>query len=365
MQVNRASTGPRTVLSVFPALLMLVSAAPLPPQAAARDRRLDAVLARFDTDAHPDLKGVVVLRDGKIAAERYYNGEAADTLHDIRSAGKSITALLVGIAIDRRRIGSVGDSVARYWPEARGSAIGAVHLRDVLTMRSGLAAFDEDPASPGNEDRMDEAADPLAFVLSVPRGDPPGTRYRYNSVTAYTAGIVAAKATGGTLADFARTALFAPLGIRHWEWASDRAGYTKGQGNLSLTVRGMAIIGEMVREGGQFRGRRIVSARWVRDALAPKVSIANSDPYADGYGYFWYAKTLTIGGKPIAVSFASGNGGNKIYIVPSRGLVVAITSSAYGHGYGQRRSQAILTTLLAADGEDRARRDATSSRRGN
>jgi CubicO group peptidase (beta-lactamase class C family) len=329
--------------------LMLLSAAPVPSQGGPPGNPLEAVLSRFDEDEHPDLKGVVVLHEGKIVAERYYNGESADTLHDIRSAGKSITALLLGIAIDRKRIASVDDPVARYWPEARGSAIGAVPLRDVLTMRSGLAAFDEDPASPGNEDKMDEAPAAPAFVLSVPHADPPGTRYRYNSVTAYTAGLVVAKATGRTLADFARTELFAPLGITRWKWASDSAGNTKGQGNLSLTTRALAAIGEMVRQGGRYHGRRVVSARWIRDALTAKVAISDSDPYADGYGYFWYAKTQTISGKPVPVSFASGNGGNKIYVVPSRHLVVAVTSSAYGHGYGQRRSEAILRALLAAD----------------
>jgi len=328
--------------------LVLLGPAIAAPAAARTDPALARVLPRFDTDEHPDLRGVVVLRDGRIVAERYYNGEVPDSLHDIRSAGKSITSLLVGIAIDQGKIRSVDDPVARYWLEAKGSAIGDVALKDMLTMRSGLAAFDEDPASPGNEDRMDEAADPIAFVLSVPRADPPGMRYRYNSATAYTAGVVVAKATGRTLADFARATLFAPLGITRWQWASDVAGYTKGQGNLSLTTRSLATIGEMVREGGRYRGRRIVSAAWLRDALAPKVGIADSDPFADGYGYFWYSKVQQVDGRQVAVSFASGNGGNKIYIVPDRHLVVAITSSAYGHGYGQRRSEAILKAVLIA-----------------
>ncbi|WP_298689261.1 serine hydrolase domain-containing protein [uncultured Sphingomonas sp.] len=314
------------------------------------DPALNAVLAGYDHDAHPDLRGVVVLRDGRIVAERYYNGERADTLHDIRSAGKSVTALLAGIAIDRGKLRSVTDRVVDYWQEARGSAIGEVAITDVLTMRSGLAAFDEDPASPGNEDRLDAAPDPLAFLLAVPRADPPGTRYRYNSATAYTAGIVVAKATAEQMADFARVSLFAPLGIRNWRWASDAAGITKGQGNLSLTAREFARIGEMVRGGGKYHGRRIVSAAWIHDALTPKVTISGSDPYADGYGYFWYSKVQQVDGQPVPVSFASGNGGNKIYVVSSHHLVVAITSSAYGHGYGQRRSEDILKAILAADG---------------
>ncbi len=307
------------------------------------------MLASFEQDQHPDLRGVVVLRHGRVIAERYYNGETEKTLHDVRSAGKSVTALLIGLAIDRGKIHGVTDSVATYWPETKGSAIGDVAIRDVLTMRSGLAAFDEDPLSPGNEDKLDAAPDPLAFLRSVPRADPPGSRYRYNSVTAYTAGVVVAKATGQSMADFARASLFQPLGIRRWKWASDAADYTKGQGNLSLTTRDFAAIGEMVRGEGLYRGRRVVSAGWIRDALMPKVSIADSDPYADGYGYFWYSKVQHINGTPVPVSFASGNGGNKIYVVPSRHMVVAITSSAYGRGYGQRRSETILQAILTTE----------------
>lgn len=319
------------------------------PSEARTDPKLQAVLILRDHDEHPDLKGVVVLRDGRVVAERYYNGETADSLHDIRSVGKSITSLLFGIAMDRGAIRSVTDPVAAYWPEAKRSAIGSVPLNDILTMRSGLAAYDDDPASPGNEEKMDAAPDPLSFVLAVPAADPPGSVYRYNSVTAYIAGVVTAKATKQTMATFARSALFAPLGITKWEWASDTAGYTKGQGNLSITARGLATIGELVRNDGRYHGRQLVSAAWLRMALAPKVNISSSDSYADGYGYFWYSKAQSIGGQWIPVSFASGNGGNKIYVIPSRHLVVAITSSAYGHGYGQRRSEGILKDILSAD----------------
>ncbi len=319
------------------------------PLEARTDRTLQAILAGYDHDEHPDLKGVVVLRDGKIVAERYYNGDAVNSLHDIRSAGKSITSLLFGIAMDRGAIKDVNDRVAAYWPEANGSAIGSVPLNDVLTMRSGLAAYDDDPASPGNEDKMDAAPYPVSFVLAVPSADRPGSVYRYNSVTAYTAGVIIAKATNQRMADFARAALFAPLGITRWEWTSDAAGYTKGQGNVSITTRGLATIGELVRNDGRHHGRQIVSAAWIDAALAPKVNISGSDPYADGYGYFWYSKVQSVGGQRVLVSFASGNGGNKIYIVPSRHLVVAVTSSAYGHGYGQRRSENILRAVLSVD----------------
>jgi CubicO group peptidase (beta-lactamase class C family) len=308
-----------------------------------------SVLVQWDQDPHPDLRGVVVLRNGRLVAQRYYNGADPAELHDVRSAGKSVTALLLGIAIDRRAIRSVDDPVERYWPAARDSAVGPVALRDLLTMRSGLAANDDDPASPGNEDRLDEAPDPLKLLLTVPRAESAGARYNYNSLTAYAAGVVVAEATRTRMDRFAERHLFAPLGIEQWRWDSDASGVTKGQGNLRLSTRSLAAIGEMVRNGGRAEGRQVISAHWIAEMLKPRVGIADADPFADGYGYFWYSKTYQIAGHDIRISFGSGNGGNKVYVVPACRLTVAITSAAYGRGYGQRRSEAILKAILAAE----------------
>ncbi|MBB5368822.1 MULTISPECIES: serine hydrolase [unclassified Janthinobacterium] len=309
---------------------------------------LSTVLQTYENDLHGDLSAVVVLRDGALVAEHYYNGETADTLHDIRSAGKSITALLVGAAVARGQLQTSG-TVGQYWPEVAGSPAGKVALDDVLTMRSGLAAFDEDANSPGNEDKLDEAADPTKFVRGVPSNVTPGSVYRYNSLTAYIAGRVVESASGADLETFAAKNLFTPLGIARWSWGRDSAGHPKGQGNLSLRARDTAKIGQMVLDEGRFEGRRVIEASWIKAALAPRVATGEADRYADHYGYFWYAKTQEIAGEKIPVFFASGNGGNKIYVIPTRRMVVSIASSAYGKGYGQRRSEDILKALLQAE----------------
>lgn len=326
---------------------LLLAAATVAGQALAQQAPLASVLAGWDHDQHPDLRSVLVMRDGAVVAERYYNGETADTLHDVRSAGKSITALLAGAAVDRGKIGGAGEMIDRYWLAAKGTALAGVTLDNVLTMRSGLAAFDEDPDSPGNEDKMDEATDPIAFTLATPRATAPGQQYRYNSMTAYVAGVTVEKASGADLEQFARGALFGPLGIERWQWGRDSAGHPKGQGNLSLRTRDLATIGQMVLDKGVYQGRRVISAAWIAAMLAPRVEIAAADPYADHYGYFWYAKTYLIEGRRLPVFFASGNGGNKIYVVPVLRSVIVVTSSAYGKGYGQRRSEDILKAVLA------------------
>ncbi|MBC7977187.1 MAG: serine hydrolase, partial [Myxococcales bacterium] len=192
------------------------------------------------------------------------------------------------------------------------------------------------------------APDPAAFAMAVPAATRPGEHYLYNSLTAYLVGLAVERTSGQHLDELAAQALFGPLGITRWAWQRDLAGHTKGQGNLSLTPRDLAQLGELVLGNGLYRGRRVISERWIRDSLAIHVRTSDVDPYADGYGYFWYARTHNVHGRDIAVWFASGNGGNKIYVVPALQLVVAITSRAYGRSHGQRRSQAILLAVLEA-----------------
>ncbi|ASG20481.1 serine hydrolase domain-containing protein [Nitrospirillum viridazoti] len=315
--------------------------------------RLTALLDSRRDDPHPDLKGVVVLRHGRGIAEAYYNGDDATTLHDIRSATKSLTSLLMGIAIDRGRVAGVDAPIARYLPSPLPSGWEAITIRDLLTMRSGLAADDTDPASPGNEDTLDEAGektgDWAGAALAVPVREPPGRTYQYCSLNAFLVGLIVECATGQSLDRLAQEALFGPLGIAAHSWRQLPGRHGTGQGNLSITARDAATIGQMVLNQGTHNGRRVISQRWLSDSLARIHPIAASDPYADFYGYMWYAKDEPLGdGRIVPVHFASGNGGNKIYVVPSLDLVVAVTSSAYGKGYGQRRSQDILLSILKA-----------------
>lgn len=313
---------------------------------------LTSLIAELRADERRDLNGVFVAIDGAPVLEEYFNGETAETLHDMRSAGKSITSLAVGIAIDRGLIRGVDVPLTTLLPDPPAPDKAAIKLVDVLTMRSGLDADDDRPESPGNEDRMDDAPDWLTFALRVPMKDAPGTTYLYSSLNAFLAGAVVERASGGPLDVFATKHLFEPLGITKTEWRRGPNNRTAGQGNLRLRLRDMARIGEMVLNGGKAGSgrdaRQIVSRAWIERSLTAIVPIGASDPYADAYGYMWYSKRHTIAGRAIDVHFASGNGGNKIYVIPSHRMVIAITSSAYGRGYGQRRSQDILLRILAA-----------------
>ena len=311
-----------------------------------RPSACDSLFTEMRSDTLHDLKGVLVERHGRVLAEAYFNGDDSTTLHDIRSATKSITSTLVGIAIDRGIIRGPDQSIAELLPLDR-TRYGGIALRDLLTMRSGLDSDDGDSASIGNENKLDQSGDWLGFAGHVPAKWPPGPRYVYSSLNAYLAGAAVERAAGVPLSVFAETTLFRPLGIRHYQWRRGPRGEGVGQGNLSISLRDMARLGDLYLNGGVSNGHRIVSAEYVAHALASLVPISDRDPYADAYGYMWYTKSYAVNGDTVVIHFASGNGGNKIYIVPRDSLTIAITSSAYNTRYGQRRSEHIVKAILA------------------
>jgi CubicO group peptidase (beta-lactamase class C family) len=312
---------------------------------------IDSLVRDLRRDTTQTIKGLVVARHGRVVAESYFNGDGPDTLHDIRSATKSITALLMGIAVDRGAIRSVDTPLDSVVPALAGSPAGATPIRDYLTMRSGLDDDDQDSLSTGNENRLDASADWLAFASHVPRKWPAGDRYVYSSLNAYLTGAAVEAATHVPLSDFAGRNLFQPLGIGAFVWRRGPRGEGVGEGNLRLTARNLVAIGELVLHGGAYHGARVVSERWVATMVSAIVPTGGAiDPYADAYGYMWYSKRYLIGADTVDLHFASGNGGNKIYVVPRYDMVIAITSSAYNTRYGQRRSEQILLRVLRALG---------------
>ena len=299
-------------------------------------------------EPHHDLKGIAIVRNGRLVSEHYFNGDSADTLHDIRSATKSITSLLMGITIQKGLLHSVNDPIALYLAGLPRDGKEKITIKDLLNMRSGLDANDEDPSSPGNEDNLDKSSDWIRTIYAVPMKGDPGSTYNYCSINAFLTGAIIENVSHLPLDEFARANLFEPLGIQDYRWRHVPINRITGQGNLSITTRDMAAVGELMLNDGIVNGRPLVSREWIAQSLASQVAISDSDPYADFYGYMWYTKTEPIGGHSIEVHFASGNGGNKIYIVPSLHMVIAITSSAYNTNYGQRRSQDILWRVLDA-----------------
>jgi CubicO group peptidase (beta-lactamase class C family) len=294
--------------------------------------RLNAVLAALPADH--GLRSFLVIRHGQLVSETYWNGADADTLQDLRSATKSITSLLVGIAI--------GDAKA---PISRSLEVPAdkqaITLGDLLTMRSGLDCDDRVPSSPGQEDRMYASKDWVDFVLRLEVKHEPGTVAHYCTGGVVLLGRVIERATNRRIDEFSRATLFEPLGIEHARWATfDDGRGTDTGGHLRLRPRDLARIGQLVLNRGEWRGQQLVPAAWIAETTREQTRL---DVQQSAYGALWWLEEVPVGEAKVPLVYANGNGGQLLFIVPSLDLVVVST----GGNYNDRR-QAIGFQLFSA-----------------
>jgi CubicO group peptidase (beta-lactamase class C family) len=301
----------------------------------------------------PDFRGLIVIKDNKLVVEEYFNTYWRETIHDIRSSGKAVTAILLGIAIDKGFVKSTEQSIYDFFPKGRFAEPAAdahrdIRIKHLLLMSSGLAADDGNPNSPGNTANWLTKDNWVNFAIQLPMIFKPGEKYVYNDVCPMLIGAIIEEASGKTLADFAEENLFKPLNIREAYWYTAPNGRTGPMGNLYLSALDFAKIGLLVLNKGQWNGKRVVNKTWIDSIFANRTDISAVDPFFSTYGHFWFGGTKNINKKNYDYICASGNGGNLLFVVPSENLVVSLTSSAYGQGYGHPRSIKIFELVLGA-----------------
>jgi CubicO group peptidase (beta-lactamase class C family) len=301
---------------------------------------------RLATLSDPNIHSVLVARGGRLVFERYFSGADevpgriygrrvehvtfdADTLHDMKSASKSVASLALGIAIDRGLIRSINEPIFSFFPELsdlRSPEKDHIQLVHALTMSMGLA-WEEATPSTGDENndeaRMNRAADSCRYVLGLPVTAPAGQEFFYNTGALALMSALIRKATGRPLDEFARENLFEPLGITPVEW-DRRKGDTDAGGGLRLRPRDMAKIGQLVLAGGRWNNRQVVSKSWIETSTTPKIK--NTD---GSYGYLWWLGRSLLNGREVHWVGALGRGGQSIRIVPELDLVVAVTAGYY------------------------------------
>jgi CubicO group peptidase (beta-lactamase class C family) len=308
------------------------------------------------------VSGVLIARHGKLIYERYFGGNTAASLLNTRSATKTVTSMLIGIAIDQGLLPGVDAPVLPFFhdmepaknPDPRKQKI---TVEDLLTMSSALDCDDAVDASPGNEDRMHEAKDWFRFTLDLPIAAAPASRttagsaygrtFRYCTAGVVLLGGVLERAAGTTVAEFARRNLFAPLGIAKAEWQFSPVGQAMTGGGLGLRGRDLLALGQLYAAGGVWQGRRLVSERWVRLSTAPHVRV--EDQPDTEYGYLWWLHPFKSGGKTYAAYSMAGNGGNKVAVFPDLDLVVVVANTNYNaRGMHQQTERMLADYILAA-----------------
>jgi len=301
---------------------------------------------------------VVVARHGKLVYEGYFDGDAT-TLRDTRSATKSITDVLIGIAIGEKKLSGVDARVVALLPErARkmqnpDARKAKITVEDFLTMSSPLECDDWNDASRGNEERMYPIEDWAQFILDLPvRGrmhvgekiEAPkyGRNFSYCTGGVFVLSEVLQKATGVRTDRYAQERLFGPLGITDAQWVYSPMNIPQTGGGLRLTSRDLLKIAELYRTGGTWHGTRVVDESWVKASTQPHAQIDDTTEY----GYLWWLKTFKSGDKGHPAYFMSGNGGNKVAVFPALDLTVVITSTNYATRGMHEQTEKLLTDYI-------------------
>jgi CubicO group peptidase (beta-lactamase class C family) len=267
--------------------------------------------------AYPDVTGVVVVRGGAIAFERYYGSEyGRDDPVKIRSITKSVTGTLIGMAIDDgllRLDSTLGNVIPDLIPADADPLTPAITVENLLTMTSGWA-WDIHADYP----TLIAADDYTRLTLSLPVAYEPGTVYAYNTGGSHLLSVIIEAVTGDRTVRFADKRLFGPLGIDRPRWERSPEGPVCGGFGLELTPRDLARFGMLALRGGEWDGERLVSADWVTAATSYQSS-GDSTGYA-GYGYQWWV----IPESPYGAYFGLGFGSNYLYNAPTLDLIVVI-----------------------------------------
>ena len=327
--------------------------------AMAEERRpLDiAISEAFEAGELRGLHAALVILKNETLGEVYFDGKdeqwgrrlgvvhhGPHTLHDIRSITKSVTSLLYGIALAEGKVPAPEERLLGWFP--RYADLAGDPLRDGITVGDALAMqmgteWNEDLpyTDPRNSEiAMEDSADRYRFALDRKMVSAPGKQWSYNGGAAVLIGKLIEDGTGMPLDRYAHDKLFRPLGITNWYWSRGADNVPSAASGLRMTARDLRKIGQLVLNGGQFQGRRIVSHDWLDRMFKPR-----SDLFGVRYGYFWWLADASaprawvsglrntfadIGTWPAWVG-GLGNGGQRLSVQPDIGLVVVVLAGNY------------------------------------
>jgi CubicO group peptidase (beta-lactamase class C family) len=323
--------------------------------------RLKAMETAILAEEFKQITSVLIARDGALVYEQYFENTGPFTMRDTRSVTKTITSMLVGIALDKGILSSVDMAVMPFFkdkqpfkePDPRKDHI---NIEDFLTMSSLLECDDWNRFSRGNEERMYLIEDYVKFTLDLPiRGTAPwesppeespfGRRFSYCTAGVVTLGEILARAAEMPMTDFAEQHLFRFLDIGSLQWQFTPTGQAMTGGGLRLRSRDLLKLAQLYLNKGVWEGKRIISEEWIKASTNPHAQIDTKT----NYGYLWWLKSFRMKGKEVAGYFMSGNGGNKVIAIPELNLAVVITSTNYNaQGMHEQSSKLLTEYILAA-----------------
>jgi len=313
-------------------------------------RLLSKELEHYKTD------GLIVLHNGNLLYENYWNNNSANSKHIAFSVTKSFVSALVGIALDEGLIDNIEDPITKYLPDFNGTGYEGVRIKDILQMSSGVD-FNEDYADPKSDiNRFGRATARGSsfrdFAKSLERGREPGTYHHYVSIDTQVLGFLLAEVTGMPLKEYLYKKIWNKIGMEDDAFfIVDNNGVEMALGGLNATLRDYAKFGELYLNRGKWNGEQVVPASWVDAShttdgphLKPGESELSSSPW--GYGLQWW-----VPGFPDTDYTASGVYNQYIYIDPLTNVVIAKTSSNHRYTSEKEYSKAVHVAMFRAIAE--------------
>lgn len=281
----------------------------------------------YDASQQETIYSLLVIKNGYLIAEEYFNAGSVDQKDRLQSVTKSFTSALVGIALEQGCLSNVDQNMLDFFPDVAGMITDPrkeqITIRNLLEMRAGY---------PSEETHQDLWAGLLSghyppLIEEFPLVSDPGASFHYSNLTSNWLGIIVDRACGMDLKAYAEEHLFSPLGVQAGEWGQDAEGHYNGCGDLHLTPRDAAKFGLLYLNDGVYKGNQVVPADWVEDSLQTysmnEAFVNKIGRFRDiGYGYHWWSANTDNH----HVNFAWGHGGQLIVLVDEFDMVIVTTS---------------------------------------
>jgi CubicO group peptidase (beta-lactamase class C family) len=291
---------------------------------------LATMLERIESD-NPGIRSVTVVRHGTVVLDTRISPFASGDRHDIHSCTKSVLSALVGIAIDKGDLPGRTTPVLDFFPGYEiahlDSEKRALTLGHLLTMSAGLKTEDSYLYDWAGLAKMRASHDWAQYILDLPTETEPGTRFEYSNGVSQLIAIILQEATGQSAEAYAREHLFGPIGIVDYAWQGSGPDDSWGFSGLSLHPLDMARLGYLYLRGGEWDGVQVVPADWVEKSTSPQIAAGT---LADSYGYQWW-----VGDDMFMMQ---GYGGQFVYVLPARDLLVVFTGALPQQRYFTPRS---------------------------
>lgn len=268
----------------------------------------------FSEDLYPTARSLLIVRNNKLIAEAYCKDkEDRENFHALQSATKSITSMVMGIAIDNGLVDSLNipvfDFIPEYFDDNPHKRF--ITLYHALTMQTGLSFVNSDHTNK----LFNYQGSSIEYVLGKELRFEPGSSFYYNDGDPQLISAVIQKVAGKTMANYADENLFIPLGINNYYWEKHSDGVTFGAVALWLIPRDMAKIGQLMVQNGIWNNEQIISEEWIEQSIQIHAN--------NNYGYYWWNYK---GGK---IFSAEGRGEQIIYINQENNIVVVLTTDSF------------------------------------